>query len=137
MRYFSRVRYYFYAYKQLYHMYLIAFYSLITQLLYPDRHYYFLQVIMLFDNALVHNTVYDYLRLSCISTSAIYVFNILLVIFPLYLLVTSQIRLMKLLLHDNLPLQLPRVAKWHAILVCYYYYINVVCIQIVSYWGTN
>ena len=54
-------------------------------------------------NASVCNRVYGYLRLSFISTCVSYIFNILPVIFPLYLLVTARIQSMKLsLLHDNL-----------------------------------
>ena len=82
----------------------VASYSLIIQLLYPEQHYYLLQPILSPHNASVHNRVYDYLRLSFISTCVSYVLNILSVIFPLYLLVTTWIQSIKSsLLHDNLP----------------------------------
>ena len=48
------------------------------------------------DNAPVRNRVYGYLRLSFISMCVNYVFNILPVIFPLYLLVTTRTQLIKL-----------------------------------------
>ena len=54
-------------------------------------------------NASVRNRIYGYLRLSFISMCVSYVFNILPVKFPLYLLVTTQIQLIKLsLFHDNM-----------------------------------
>ena len=95
VQYYLKVHCYFYTYKQLYVISFLFFDNLVivsgTTL----------QAIMSPDNAPVHNRVYGYLRLStCVS----YIFNILPVIFPLYLLVTTQIQLMKLLLlHNNLP----------------------------------
>ena len=80
------IRYYFYTCKQLY---VISF--LFFDTIDPEQHHYLLQAITLSDNALVCNRVYGYLKLCFISTCVSYVFNILPDIFPLYLLVTTQI----------------------------------------------
>ena len=73
-----------------------------------------------------------------LSTCVNYVFNILPVTFPLYLLVTTLIQLVKLLFDDDL---LNCKIAYRTIQGCAnnknYYYINVVCIQIVPHWVTN
>ena len=56
----------------------------------PEWHYYLLQVVTSPNNDPVHNRHSGYLKLPFISTCVSYIFNILLVIFSLYLLATTR-----------------------------------------------
>ena len=58
--------------------------------MYPESHYHLLQAIMSPDNAPVHNRHRGHLKLSFISMCAGYLFTILLLILPLYLIVILE-----------------------------------------------
>ena len=113
--------------------------------MYPEQNYYLLQVITSPDSAPVCNSHSGYLKLSFMSTYVGYIFNILPVIFPLYLLVTTRIQSMKLssLVHYMIICRNTRscTVACGTIRGCAtnknYYYINVACIQLIPHWGTN
>ena len=95
-----RVHYCFYTYKQLYAMSFLFFDNLAI----VTRRTLLLQTIMSPHNDPGHYRYSGYLRISFITTCISYIFNILPVIFPPYLLVTTWIWSMKLSsLHNNLP----------------------------------
>ena len=100
-----------------------------------------MQAINLYDSVPVGNIVYGYLRLSLyVNVCVSYLFDMLPVIFPLCLLVTTQIQSMKLQYHHYTiicrNIQSRKVACG-TIRRCAtnknYYYINVVCIQLVTH----
>ena len=95
------------------------------------------------DNAPVRNKYSGYLKLSCISMSVSFIFNILPVIISSLLACYNLNTINKIIIATPLLAVIPRVTMWHvvlfedALLIKYYYYINVVCIQIILHWGTN
>ena len=82
-----------------------------------------------------------FLHLKSMCTS--YILNILPLIFPLYLLVTTGIWSMKLsslyiiICHNTRSCKVTCGTIWGYTTNRIYYYINVVCIQIVLHWGTT